>query len=168
MVTNIKRNLKVICILLICIWLDSKAWSSATCKIQNVDNLYDFLGKEIVYKSNLGLECEIKRTDFTFDLDKKDKLIKNQIHKIQNRSINVVVELKWSKNLKQSTLTRQFDMVAFMVYFQDLDYLIDVNFVNLKGFELNLFDWPLAWSTITYNHLKLIYVINSDLRFYIP
>ena len=81
--------------------------------------------------------------------------------------------MNWSRNLKNSLLTRQFDMLAFLDYFYGLDSTISVNFVNLKGIELNLFNdsssgesssktWKFSNSS-----LQRIFLINSNLRFMI-
>lgn len=120
-----KRNLIVMCILA-CIWLKTITGSSvislgkSKCSIQKVNYLWNFLGKELIYNKKFnGFKCDIKSKDFTFDLDKNNQLLKNQIFdkllKIENFSTPLVIEINWSKKLKQSSLTRKLDMFAFWI-----------------------------------------------------
>ena len=112
------------------------------CFLNNIDVLWNYFGKEIVYKTLKGLTCDITRSDFTFDLDKNDQRIKKEMSRhITHINVKFIsVEMRWSKNMKESSLTRNFNMFAFMDYFTDFDYVILVKLANLHGIELNLLD----------------------------
>lgn len=169
---NKSRYFKEVICILACICLNKitgsslKSSANSNCQFQKVDNLLTLLGKEIFYKPVKGFKCNIKRADFTFDLNKNDHLIKNKMLASINQN-KITIEFNWSKKLKQSSLTRHFDMFALLDYFTDFNYYIYLKFVNLHGFELSLFDRSFDSSIIANNSLQNIFLINSDLTFFI-
>ena len=172
-----KRKLNLLVFILACISSEVPTGSSemsmakANCAFQNVNDLWGYFAKELMYKKFKGYKCDITRSDFSFDLNKNDHLIKNQMLDLIDNIIygnEITIEMNWSKKHKQSLLTRQFDMFAFLDYFIDFNYYIDLRIVNLHGFELNLFEQSFndTWK-IENNSLKSIFLINSDLKFII-
>lgn len=158
-------------------WLDTinglrvESLASSSFRFQKVDYLWDYYGKEIVYKTFTGFKCDITRSDFTFDLDKNDQSIKKQMfdyyYILKIRLLTV--EMNWFRKLKKSLLTKQFNIFAFLDYFTDFYYYIWFKFVYSHGFELSLLDQTLdSWMlTLSNNSVKSIYLINSDLRYLI-
>lgn len=168
---NRKITLKKFCFItcITCISVGNVV-ANAKCALQNIDALWNFFGKEIVYKSLKGFKCDITRSNFTFDLDKNDQKIKTEMSKhITNITggIFITVEMNWRKNMAKSSLTRQFNMLKLMDYFTDVDYVIVLSLVNLHGFELNLLDQPSDSWIFLNNSLERINLINSDIRFLI-
>lgn len=72
--------------------------AKTSCNFQKVYHLYSYLSKEIFYSKTNGFKCEIKNSDFIFDLDKNDQLLKNKFNKIIKGNTYMTIEMKWSKN----------------------------------------------------------------------
>lgn len=129
------------------------------CAIKKVDYLWNFLGNDIFYKKDIGLRCVIKNSDFTLDIESFTKIknnIKNEIDR--KKKILGKVEFYWSHKAS-SSLTKQFNISAFMSLFRYFNRDARVNFRNLKSIELELFEKS------SYSSLGHIYLINLDLRF---
>lgn len=134
----------------------SKNQAHKYCDFKQVNYLRDYYGKDILYGHKIGLKCRIKNSDFTLDT-KSYEIIKKNIQEYQKRKGKLgVAEFHWTKT--SSSLTRQFNISAFIHLFTNFYFHVWVHFRNLKLIDLDLFDEP----TIFINH---IYLENSDLRF---
>lgn len=130
------------------------------CAIKKVKALNIFEGKERFHKEIIGLKCDIKNSDFTFDLESYNS-IENKIIEYQKKTKFNYVEFIWPSKIKESSrLTKQFNISAFSKlsrHFRGAQSF--VNFDNLNSIELNLFDEPIV------NLTSQIFLMNSDLIF---
>ena len=80
---NLEKNVTLMW-LLISFWLDAILGSKIehvvkdSCDFQNVDLLFSYISKDRFYIKLKGFKCDITKSDFTFDLDKNDQLMRNK------------------------------------------------------------------------------------------
>ena len=110
-----------------------------SCVIRKTNVLKSFLATDIFYKKSNAFKCEIKNSDFTLDVNSYIK-IEKQIKEHQNIENISSVVFKWTLNKKESSLTKLFNISAFINLFRNFNIPILIQFHNLKSIELNLFD----------------------------
>ena len=146
--------------------LDNKNQAEKYRSIKKVNFLYDFLGKEIVYMQDIGLKCDIKNSNFTLDYESYNVIAK----KIQEYQANKRIQLKyaefnWPVGKKEtSSLTRNFNIYALMLLFENFDISARIHFHNLKSIEIRIFT-NISNIYKHYKSIEHIYLINSELKF---
>ena len=88
------------------------------CGIKNVNYIADYLAEESYFREYIGFKSDIKYSDFTLDNDSYN-VIENNIKEYQNKIKKLeMIEINWPAGNKQtSSLTRQFNLTAFLHLF---------------------------------------------------
>lgn len=101
------------------------------CAIKKINYVAYFLGKDIFYAQEVGLKGDIKNSDFTLD-NESYEMIEKQVEEYQNKIAKLgKVELKWLCDIKQSSsLTKQFNLTAFIRLIRKFDYYPIIEFLH--------------------------------------
>lgn len=132
------------------------------CGIKKVNFFKDIFGRDIFYEQKIGLKCDIKNSEFTFDTESYQAMKKQLKEYKKNKSIKIGnAEINWPNEKKAATssLTKQFNISAFVDLVHYFYYYPCIFLHNLYSIELDL----LFIETV--NKMEQIHLINSDLRF---
>lgn len=113
------------------------------CREQDVDLMTNGLGVQNWYSFIRGIRCDVN-DKFVFMIPEGKRppvLVPNDrgCHMNANLSLNAIIEIKWPAN-SNSILNTRFNLSNFFAYFDFFDSGFNFHLINLKGFEVNLFE----------------------------
>ena len=110
----------------------------SVCKIQNINIILDILAKEkTAQKSQKGLKCDVYE-GYQFDVNISTSMAA-QCSNLLFSQTNGSIEIRWSKN-NNEILDRNINIKSLFSIFEKWYHTYSINFVNIKKFDLDLFD----------------------------
>jgi len=121
---------------------------------------------EKMFLKKLSIQCELK-SGFPFEFDGNSPLLKEKqrCNIEQNSNVQTSVILKWQTResyILDSTL-KIYKLLDYLSYFYWYVYL---NFMNLKGFDVNLLENNLSASLLQNSGISSLVFVNCKMSFY--
>ena len=106
-----------------------------SCEVNNVHYQVNYLGNEKTAIQIQGIQCNIRDEKFQFHYSMQTPLIAScQIHDDKEKQ---TIEIRFHKYL---ILSERFNFTSLLKYGRLFEANMNFNFVNLKGFELDIAD----------------------------
>lgn len=144
------------------------------CRIDRVHLYQSYHAEEKNFRRNArGIRCDMNNKNnfkFGFDVSSSPFLTVNQSSCFideapqKRNEESQMIELKWPTNSRPGILEESFGFYNLLNYSKNFEYVVDLTFVNLNGFDISLIDYT---KTINMSSLGNFVCLRCKFNFYI-